>query len=99
MKLYNIESKIYVNSKNNSEILWDFDNFILPGDNEYEVVPLAIAFLHNKHRIKGHTVEKITWLNNEHTKALIEYDYKICTASEKVCRYELKIEEIETTGF
>lgn len=99
MKLYNIESKIYITLQTNNKTLWDSDNFTIPADNEYDAAYFAISFLHNKHRIKGNKVEKIRWLNNEHTIAEIYYDYQVYPVLEKVCRYELKIEEIKTTGF
>lgn len=99
MKFYNIESKIYITLQTNNKTLWDSDNFIIPADNEYDAASFAIAFLHNKHRIGGNKVEKIKWLNNEHTEAEIYYDYQVCSVLEKVYRYEFKIEEIKTTGF
>ena len=100
MKLYNIESKIYITSQANSnKALWDSDNFVISADNEYDAASFALSFLHNKHRIGGNRVEKIKWLNNEHTIAEIDYDYRVYSVLEKVYRYELKIEEIKTTGF
>ena len=100
MKLYNIESKIYITSQANSnKALWDSDNFVISADNEYDAASLAISLLHNKHRIGGNKVEEIKWLNNEHTEAEIDYDYRVCPALKKVYRYELKIEEIKTAGF
>lgn len=100
MKLYNIESKIYITSQANSnKALWDSDNFVISADNEYDAASLAISFLHNKHRVKGDKVKKIQWVNNERTIADIDYDYRVYPALGKVYRYEFKIEEIKTTGF